>query len=116
GKGRDGLQLGPLSALADTTGTDLLFSGFQCTAGDITLISARALNEPCGCTPGTPVSLTVEFTLKNSATSARSCIVLHLCPATYTVNGQTFTFDPDDIVLPGVIQDQETKTYQAVIQ
>jgi hypothetical protein len=73
-KGSGGyLNLGPALALAN----DL--SGNPCTAGDVEIIGTGLVqNEPCSCTPGGTFTAHVQFTVRNSTSTGRYCIALHL--------------------------------------
>ena len=101
--GSGGFGFGPLSALADDLST------FQCTAGDVEIIgTGLIINEPCTGCDGT-FNAEVQFTVRNNASSDRTCITLHLVPA------GTITA-PFDVALGGVIGPKETKVMTGTIQ
>ncbi|MGN6809495.1 MAG: twin-arginine translocation signal domain-containing protein [Thermomicrobiales bacterium] len=77
-----GISLGPLTALAN----DL--SNSPCTAQDVEIIGSGVVqNEPCSCTPGGTFSAHVQFTVRNTTSTGRYCISLHL-PSGFGVPGQ----------------------------
>jgi hypothetical protein len=82
-KGADGLlHIGPLTALAN----DL--SNNPCTAGDVEIVGTGVVqNEPCSCTPGGTFTAHVQFTVRNSTSTGRYCIALHL-PSGFGVPSQ----------------------------
>ncbi len=103
------LLVGPLVLVY---GDDL--SRFQCTANDVRIIGVgQIINEPCSCPTGSVFNAQVQFTVENNAASDRSCMTLHLCPA--TVNGQQINLG--DIILNGgdPIPGKTTRTVTATI-
>jgi len=72
GSGLSGVRIGPLTAGAHVP------TGVNCTAGDIEVLSATILNEPCICT--TTFDAVAAVVVRNDNNATRYCITLHLNP------------------------------------
>src|SRR5206468_4338082 len=56
-------------------------SDFPCTAGDVEIVgNGIIINEPCLIQAGGLFNATVQFTVRNSTSTPRYCIALHLVP------------------------------------
>jgi hypothetical protein len=89
-----------LAALVLASGTPPRFASANdlseapCTAGDVEIVgSGIVINEPCECGPGGTFAATVKFTVRNTTSTSRYCIALHLVPDGSVVSA------PIDIVL-----------------